>query len=95
MKKPSASENLAAKTAAAMAAAEVDDDTANTAPQPKRGRGRPPKEKKEAFAITTVRLDEKRYKALAELAEDRGISIHGLILGGIDLITNKPTKNVL
>jgi hypothetical protein len=38
----------------------------------------------------TLYLDARRHAALARLAEDRGRSIHSLIVEGIDHVIGKP-----
>jgi hypothetical protein len=58
-------------------------------PSPK-STGRP-KGRRSVAARQTVYLDDARHAALARLAEDRGRSIHSLILEGIDHIIGKPT----
>ena len=58
-------------------------------PTLKRGRGRP-KSKREVEARHTVYLDKARHNALARIAEDRGRSVHSLILEGIDHVIGKP-----
>ena len=55
----------------------------------KRGRGRP-KSKRAVEARHTVYLDAARHSALTRLAEDRGRSVHSLILEGIDHVIGKP-----
>ena len=54
-----------------------------------RGRGRP-KGKRAVEARHTVYLDAPRHSALSRLAEDRGRSVHSLILEGIDHVIGKP-----
>jgi hypothetical protein len=54
-----------------------------------KGRGRP-KGKREIDARMTVYLDSARHDALVRLANDRGRSVHSLILEGIDAVTGKP-----
>ncbi len=54
-------------------------------------RGRP-KGKRPVAARQTVYLDEARHAALVRLAEDRGRSVHSLIIEGIDHVVGKPTK---
>ncbi|GEP12534.1 hypothetical protein [Methylobacterium gnaphalii] len=49
-----------------------------------------PKGKRAVAARQTVYLDEARHAALARLADDRGRSIHSLILEGIDRVIDKP-----
>lgn len=58
-------------------------------PEPK-STGRP-KGRRSVAARQTVYLDDARHAALARLAEDRGRSIHSLILEGIDYVIGKPT----
>lgn len=58
-------------------------------PSPK-STGRP-KGRRSVAARQTVYLDDGRHAALARLAEDRGRSIHSLILEGIDHVIEKPT----
>ncbi|GJE14257.1 hypothetical protein [Methylobacterium longum] len=50
-----------------------------------------PKGRRPVAARQTVYLDDARHAALARIAEDRGRSIHSLILEGIDYIIGKPT----
>ena len=50
-----------------------------------------PKGKRPVAARQTVYLDDARHAALARIAEDRGRSIHSLILEGIDHVIGKPT----
>jgi hypothetical protein len=50
-----------------------------------------PKGRRSVAARQTVYLDDARHAALARLAEDRGRSIHSLILEGIDHVIGKPT----
>ena len=54
-----------------------------------RGRGRP-KSRRAVEARHTVYLDAPRHSALTRLAEDRGRSVHSLILEGIDHVIGKP-----
>ena len=56
---------------------------------PRRGR---PRGKRPVEARQTIYLDKPRHEALSRIAEDRGRSVHSLILEGIDLIIGKPTK---
>ena len=51
-----------------------------------------PKGRRPVAARQTVYLDDARHAALARLAEDRGRSIHSLILEGIDHVIGKPVK---
>lgn len=53
----------------------------------KRGR---PRGRREVASKQTVYLDEARYEALARIAEDRGRSLHSLILEGVDHVIGKP-----
>jgi hypothetical protein len=55
----------------------------------KRAPGRP-KGKREVEARLTLYLDPRRHEALRRLAEDRGRSIHSLIIEGVDGIIGKP-----
>lgn len=50
-----------------------------------------PKGRRSVAARQTVYLDDARHAALARIAEDRGRSIHSLILEGIDHVIGKPT----
>lgn len=50
-----------------------------------------PKGRRSVAARQTVYLDDARHAALARLAEDRGRSIHSLILEGIDHVIERPT----
>lgn len=50
-----------------------------------------PKGRRPVAARQTVYLDDARHAALARIAEDRGRSIHSLILEGIDHVIGKPT----
>lgn len=50
-----------------------------------------PKGRRTVAARQTVYLDDARHAALARIAEDRGRSIHSLILEGIDYVIGKPT----
>ena len=63
--------------------------TISTADAPAKRVGRP-KGKREIGARMTVYLDSARHEALVRLANDRGRSVHSLILEGIDAITEKP-----
>lgn len=49
-----------------------------------------PKGKREVEARLTVYLDARRHEALRRLAEDRGRSVHSLILEGVDIVIGKP-----
>ena len=59
-------------------------------PGPAKAIGRP-KGRRAVAARQTVYLDDARHAALARIAEDRGRSIHSLILEGIDHVIGKPT----
>ncbi|MCJ2121697.1 hypothetical protein [Methylobacterium sp. J-077] len=50
-----------------------------------------PKGRRDVAARQTVYLDDARHAALARIAEDRGRSIHSLILEGIDHVIGKPS----
>ncbi|PJI55531.1 hypothetical protein CTI14_03985 [Methylobacterium radiotolerans] len=50
-----------------------------------------PKGRRPVAARQTVYLDDARHAALVRIAEDRGRSIHSLILEGIDHVIGKPT----
>ena len=50
-----------------------------------------PKGRRPVAARQTVYLDDARHAALARIAEDRGRSIHSLILEGIDHVIGKPS----
>ena len=54
-----------------------------------RARGRP-KGRRHVEARLTLYLDETRHAALVRMAEDRGRSIHSLILEGVDHVIGKP-----
>lgn len=64
------------------------------APEPQMPAGKTvgrPKGRRTVAARQTVYLDDARHAALARIAEDRGRSIHSLILEGIDHVIGKPT----
>lgn len=105
-KKPTASEAMARKAAAAVAAMQAEPEPpvppapelepemepeheADPAAEPARKRGRP-RGRRPVANRQTVYLDEARYEALARIAEDRGRSIHSLILEGVDTVIGKP-----
>ena len=101
-RRPSASQMLALKAAAAVAA--QDEEEAAPAPEPEiqpmaaaasehvaKATGRP-KGRRAVAARQTVYLDDARHAALARLAEDRGRSIHSLIIEGIDHVIGKPVR---
>jgi hypothetical protein len=56
---------------------------------PKRAPGRP-KGRREVEARLTLYLDPRRHEALRRLADDRGRSIHSLVIEGVDGIIGKP-----
>ncbi|MCJ2084624.1 hypothetical protein MKK88_01255 [Methylobacterium sp. E-005] len=58
--------------------------------EPAKAVGRP-KGRRPVAARQTVYLDDARHAALARIAEDRGRSIHSLILEGIDHVIGKPS----
>lgn len=58
--------------------------------EPAKAVGRP-KGRRPVAARQTVYLDDARHAALARIAEDRGRSIHSLILEGIDYVIGKPS----
>ena len=102
-RRPNLSETMARKAAAAVEM--IEDEPAPAVEAPRRidvpeealqggplvkGRGRP-KGKREVGARMTVYLDSARHEALVRLANDRGRSVHSLILEGIDTITEKPS----
>ena len=62
------------------------DDAQEASPKPT---GRP-KGRRSVAARQTVYLDDARHAALARLAEERGRSIHSLILEGSDHVIGKP-----
>jgi hypothetical protein len=82
------SKSLSAAMAASMAE-RLADEAAEPA-RPKRGR---PKGGRQPFNTQRVFLDEQRYRALSRAAEDRGQSMHSLILQGIDLVTGRPARS--
>ena len=96
-RRPTAAHNLAlrAAEAAAEAAAEpaAEADASAEPTTTRRSRGRP-KGRRPVEARFTVYLDETRHAALVRMAEDRGRSIHSLILEGIDHVTGKPVVSV-
>lgn len=49
-----------------------------------------PRGRRAVAARQTVYLDEARHAALIRIAEDRGRSVHSLILEGIDAVIGKP-----
>lgn len=99
-KKPTLAQTLALKAAAAVNEAQAvpepvaaapapvsEPDPGAESPKPKRGR---PRGRREVASKQTVYLDEARYEALARIAEDRGRSLHSLILEGVDHVIGKP-----
>src|SRR5271163_1001109 len=92
-RRPTAAHNLALR--AAEAAIDIDERVEpaaieSTEPTPtNRARGRP-KGRRPVEARLTLYLDEKRHAALVRMAEDRGRSIHSLILEGVDHVIEKP-----
>ena len=99
-RRPSVSATLAMKAAAARddepeeipaPTSEPEPDAqGETHPLPATAVGRP-KGRRAVAARQTVYLDDARHAALARIAEDRGRSIHSLILEGIDHVIGKPT----
>lgn len=59
-----------------------------------KAKGGRPRGRREIAGRQTVHLDEKRLAALQEMAEDRGRSIHSLIIEGIDAVIGRPVKTV-
>lgn len=55
----------------------------------KRPPGRPPGRRPVAARIT-IRFDEARHEALQRLAEERGRSLHSLVLEAVDDLLRKP-----
>jgi predicted HicB family RNase H-like nuclease len=55
----------------------------------KRSPGRPPGRKPIA-ARYTIRLDEARHEALQRISDERGRSLHSLVLEAIDDLLRKP-----
>jgi hypothetical protein len=88
-RKPTAAHNLALR--AAEAAVELDErvEPAATPVASAAPRGRP-KGRRPVEARLTLYLDAKRHAALVSMAEDRGRSIHSLILEGVDHVIGKP-----
>lgn len=107
-RRPNASQMLALKAAAAVAAQDRDEEAAHqaeVAPMPasqpppvsipadeKRSTGRP-RGRRPVAARQTVYLDDARHAALVRLAEDRGRSVHSLIIEGIDHVIGKPVRS--
>ncbi|TFZ54928.1 hypothetical protein E4V01_24240 [Methylorubrum sp. Q1] len=58
----------------------------------KASRGGRPRGRRSVAARQTVYLDEARHAALVRIAEDRGRSVHSLILEGIDAVIGKPAR---
>src|SRR3954452_8933451 len=95
-KRPTVSQALALKAAAAAVQAdpqtgelEIPAEGRGDACRPARGR---PRGKRPVAARQTVYLDEPRHAALTRIAEDRGRSVHSLIIEGIDHVVGKPSK---
>lgn len=95
-KRPNVSQTLALKAAAAAVQAgphtaelDVQAEGRSDICRPARGR---PRGKRPVAARQTVYLDEARHAALARIAEDRGRSVHSLIIEGIDHVVGKLTK---
>ena len=93
---------LALKAAAAVAAQDEEEATPVSEPETRpmaaaalehvaKATGRP-KGRRAVAARQTVYLDDARHAALARLAEDRGRSIHSLIIEGIDHVIGKPVR---
>jgi hypothetical protein len=98
MKRPNVAQTLAMRAAAAAAAQDEEERQSEppaegsapaSAPQAARGR---PRGKRPVAARQTIYLDEARHAALTRLAEDRGRSVHSLIIEGIDHVIGKPMK---
>ena len=98
-RRPTASHALAMRAAAAASldVEEVVDPApapstppAPAPPNPSTKRVGRPKGKRPVEARMTLYLDARRHAALARLAEDRGRSIHSLIVEGIDHVIGKP-----
>jgi len=100
VKRPNVSQALALKAAAAAAAQVETEEPKATVPTEERqdGTSRPargrPRGKRPVAARQTVYLDDARHAALVRLAEDRGRSVHSLIIEGIDHVVGKPAKAV-
>jgi len=105
-RRPNVSQTLALKAAAAAAQAEPDireTQQAHDGPNSPtfagngaeegaaRRQGRP-RGKRPVAARQTVYLDDARHAALVRIAEDRGRSIHSLIIEGIDHVIGKPVR---
>jgi hypothetical protein len=92
-RRPTAAHNLALRAAEAAVELDERDEPAPAASvepaSTNRPRGRP-KGRRAVEARLTLYLDEKRHAALVRMAEDRGRSIHSLILEGVDLVIGKP-----
>lgn len=97
-RRPTVSQALAMQAAAAAAVDtdEVDEVAAvqktEAKPSATRTRGRP-KGRRPVEAKLTVYLDARRHAALVHMAEDRGRSIHSLILEGVDQVIGKPVTS--
>jgi hypothetical protein len=103
-RRPNVSQTLALKAAAAAAQAgpdlretqEAEGDPnspafASNGAGATRRQGRP-RGKRPVAARQTVYLDDARHAALVRIAEDRGRSIHSLIIEGIDHVIGKPVR---
>ncbi len=98
-RRPTASHALAAAAARAASAPDPEDVAEEVSPpvvessappvERARGPGRP-KGKREVEARLTLYLDARRHEALRRLAEDRGRSIHSLVIEGVDGVIGKP-----
>ena len=95
-KRPNISQSIALRAAAAIAADEDQEPSkaqVETAGDPElKNRGGRPKGKRDVAARHTVYLDAARHDALTRMAEDRGRSVHSLIIEGIDHVVGKPVK---
>lgn len=88
-RRPSAAHNLALRAAEAAVEADAVEPPASAEPTPKAKGGRP-RGRRPVQARLTLYLDETRHAALVRMAEDRGRSIHSLILEGVDHVIGKP-----
>ncbi len=100
-RRPNVSQTLALKAARAAAeqAEPEEAEPAQVGPVSENGAGeggsRPrgrPKGKRAVAARQTVYLDDARHAALSRIAEDRGRSVHSLIIEGIDRVIGKPMR---
>src|SRR5215210_7029799 len=101
-RRPNVSQALALRAAAAAAQAEPGPSEEGESGSPEaiedregqgglRRQGRP-RGKRHVAARQTVYLDDARHAALVRIAEDRGRSIHSLIIEGIDHVIGKPVR---